>query len=212
MTGISDNLDEFRKLSRMHYMDLIEGLEEKYCWKCPMRTYSSEAFCREVDSWVRLSGAFEMGIFDHMKEMGISSNCLEVIAAKMLEKKMSDDHTTPKFQKLLFLKVGEKMDFGVDNGNFLLVKETPKTLKNGDLILLPRSCPLSTFWFSKISYIHQMPLKIFKVDRVFHKGGIKYIKTIDKLEIPIEYVYGLILKIIDDNSPIFSELRLNEVR
>ena len=53
---------------------------------------------------------------------------------------------------------------------------------------------------------------IFKVEKVFHKGGVKYIKTIDKLEIPIEYVYGLILKIIDENNPIFSDLRLNEIR
>ena len=77
-----------------------------------MRTNSSEAFCREVDSWVRLSGAFEMGIFDHMKEMGISSNCLEVIAAKMLEKKMSGGIIPlQNFRKLLFLKVGEKWIF-----------------------------------------------------------------------------------------------------
>jgi hypothetical protein len=212
MAGISDNLEEFRKLSQKHYMELIEGLEDKYCWKCPMRTNSSEAFCREVDSWVRLSGAFEMGVFDHMKEMGIPSNCLEIIAAKMLEKKMGNNHTTPKFQKLVFFKVGKKMEFGVDDGNFLLVKESPNTLKNGDLILLPRSCPLSTFWFSKISYMNDMPLKIFKVEKVFHKGGVKYIKTIDNLEIPVGYVYGLILKIIDENNPIFSDLRLNEIR
>ncbi len=212
MAGISDNLEEFRKLSRKHYMNLIEGLEEKYCWKCPMRTNSSEAFCREVDSWIRLSGAFEMGVYDHMKEMGIPGNCLEIIAAKKLEKKMSNDHKAPEFQKLVFLKVGEKMDFGVDDGDFILVKETPKTLKNGDLILLPRSCPLSTFWFSKISYMDEMPLKIFKVEKVFHKGGVKYIKTIEKLEIPIEYVYGLILKIINKDNPIFSELGLNYIR
>ena len=99
----------------------------------------------------------------------------------------------------------------VKNGSFLLVKENPKNLKNGDLVLLPRSCPLSIFWFSRISYIQKMPLKIFTIDKVFHKSGVKYIKTIDGLEIPLEYVYGVIFKIIDVDDSIFSELRLSDV-
>jgi hypothetical protein len=211
MAGISDNLEEFRKLSQKHYKNLIESLEDKYCWKCPMRTNSSEAFCREVDSWVRLSGAFEMGIYDHLKDMGIPSNCLEVLAAKMLEKKMRKDHTYPKFQKLVFLKAEEDMAHGVKTGNFLLVNENPKKLKNGNMILLPRACPLSTIWFSKISYIHKMPLTIFRVENIYHKAGVKYIKTETGLEIPIEYVYGVILKIIDKNDTVFSELQLEDL-
>ena len=211
MTGISDNLEEFRKISEKHYKALIEGLEEKYCWKCPMRTNSSEAFCREVDSWVRLSGAFEMGVQDHLRERGIPINCLEVLAAKILEKKMRKDHTSPNFQKLVMLKVEEDLSSEVKNGNFILVKENPKTLKTGDIILLPRACPLSIFWFNKISYKEKMPLKIFTVEKVFHKTGVKYIKTKDGLEIPLEYVYGIIFKIIDINDAIYSELRLNQL-
>ena len=211
MAGISDNLEEFRELSRKHYKNLIESLEEKYCWKCPMRTNSSEAFCREVDSWVRLSGAFEMGIYDHLRNRGLPSNCLEVVSALMLEKKMKSDHVSPKFQKLVFLKVEEDMDPDVKDGNFLLVKENPKILKKGDMILLPRACPLSTFWFSKMSYIHKMPLKIFKIDKVHHKTGLKYVKTTEGIEIPISYVYGLIIKIFDENDPFFSELQLMDI-
>ena len=112
----------------------------------------------------------------------------------------------------MFIKIEENLSPYVNKGNFIIVKENPKTLKNGDLVLLPRSCPLSIFWFSKISFIEKLPLKVFTIDKIFHKVGVKYIKTIDKLEIPIEYVYGLILKIIDENNPIFSDLRLNEIR
>jgi hypothetical protein len=176
-----------------------------------MRTNSSEAFCREVDSWVRLSGAFEMGVQDHLKERGIPSDCLEVLAAKILEKKMRANHISPNFQKLIILKVEEDLAHGVKNGNFLLIKENPRTLKNGDMVLLPRACPLSIFWFSKISYVQKMPLKIFTINKVFHKSGVKYIKTDDGLEIPLEYVYGVIFKIIDVNDSIFSELRLSDV-
>ncbi len=211
MAGISDNLEEFRILSRRHYKDLIESLEEKYCWKCPMRTNSSESFCREVDSWVRLSVAFEMGVHDHLNERGIPKNCLEVLAAKMLEKKIRTDHISPKFQKLVFIKVENDIDHGVKKGNYLIVNEYPKTIRNGDLVLLPRACPLSTFWFSKISYKQQLPLKIFKVEKIFHKSGVKYIKTIDDLEIPFEYIYGVIVKIVDKNDPLFSQLGLEKL-
>jgi hypothetical protein len=211
MAGISDNLEEFRKLSQLHYKNLIESLEEKYCWKCPMRTNSSEAFCREVDSWVRLSNAFEMGVIDHLKEMGIPNDCLEVLGAKLLEKKMRTEHVSPNFQKLVFIKIEENLGPNVNKGNFIIVKENPKTLKNGDMALLPRSCPLSIFWFSKISFAVKLPLKIFIIDKIFHKQGVKYIKTKDGLEIPLEYVYGVIVKIIDEKDPIYSELHLEDL-
>ncbi|MGB9201975.1 hypothetical protein [Methanobacterium sp.] len=86
MAGISDNLEEFRKLSQIQYKDLIESLEEKYCWKCPMRTNSSEAFCREVDSWIRLTNAFEMGVKDHLKEMMIPLIVLKYWVLNYLKK------------------------------------------------------------------------------------------------------------------------------
>lgn len=211
MAGISDNLEGFRKLSHIQYKNLIESLEEKYCWKCPMRTNSSEAFCREVDSWVRLSNAFEMGVKDHLKERGIPSDCFVVLGAKLLEKEMRTELISPKFQKLVFIKIEENLNSSINKGNFIIVKENPKILINGDKVLLPRSCPLSIFWFSKISFIEKMPLKIFTIDKIFHKVGIKYIKTKEGLEIPLEYVYGVIVKIIDKNEAIFSELNLKDL-
>ena len=176
-----------------------------------MRTNSSEAFCREVDSWVRLSNAFEMGVTDHLKEMGIPNDCLEVLGAKLLEKRMRTEHISPNFQKLVFIKIEENLNHNVNKGNFIIVKENPKTLKNGDMVLLPRSCPLSIFWFSKISFTEKLPLKIFTIDKIFHKTGVKYIKTKEDLEIPLEYVYGVIVKIIDENDPIYSELHLEDL-
>ncbi|WP_048192004.1 hypothetical protein [Methanobacterium sp. SMA-27] len=211
MAGISNNLEEFRELSRKHYKNLIEGLKDKYCWKCPMRTNSSEAFCREVDSWIRLSVAFEMGIYDHMRDMGMPNNCLEVIASKILEKKMNSNHLSSKFQKLIILKIEENLAHGINSGDFLLVNENPKTVKKGDMVLLPRACPLSLIWFSKTTYINKMPLKVFKIVKVHQKAGVKYITTDNDLEIPIEYVYGLITKVINNKDPIFTELHLKDI-
>ena len=124
---------------------------------------------------------------------------------------MRIEHISPNFQKLVFIKIEENLNPKVSKGNFIIVKENPKKLKNGDMVLLPRSCPLSIFWFSKISSKEKLPLKIFTIDKIFHKIGVKYIKTEEGLEIPLEYVYGVIIKIIDKNDPIYSELHLEEL-
>lgn len=208
MAGISDNLEIFRKLTKKHYADLIESLEEKYCWKCPMRTNNAETFCREVDSWVRLSIAFEMGIQDHLREMKIPESCLEVIASKFVEKQIKQNTVSHKLQKFNLIRMEKSMGSEIDSGDYLLVKHGTKQIKSGDKILLPNSCPLSNLWYSK-SRAEELPLKVFGVNKVFHRRGLKYIQTVDDFEVPLEYVYGVILKIIKKEDPIYFELQLN---
>ena len=208
MAGISDNLEVFRKLTKKHYADLIESLEEKYCWKCPMRTNNAETFCREVDSWVRLSIAFEMGIQDHLREMKIPESCLEVIASKFVEKQIKQNTVSHKLQKFNLIRMEKSMGSEIDSGDYLLVKHGTKQIKSGDKILLPNSCPLSNLWYSK-SRAEKLPLKVFGVNKVFHRRGLKYIQTVDDFEVPLEYVYGVILKIIKKEDPIYFELQLN---
>lgn len=209
MAGISDNLEIFRRLSKKHYADLVESLEGKYCWKCPMRTNNSETFCREVDSWVRLSIAFEMGIHDHLRDMEIPNGCLEVITAKFVEKQINQGNASNKLQKLNLIQMDKSMGFGIDSGDYLLVQQSPKKLRSGDKVLLPNSCPLSNLWYTK-GCTDELPLKVYLVTRVFHKQGVKYIQTSDGLEVPFEYVYGFILKIIKVEDPIYTDLHLNQ--
>lgn len=209
MGGISDNLEEFRRITRKNYGKFVDGLEEKYCWKCPMHTTSSETFCREAEIWLRLSNAFEQGIHDELISRNIQKDRLEVIAAKLLEKKMKAEVKTPNFQKLILLKVEEDMDHQVKKGSFLLVKENPKSVKKDDLVLLPQVCPLSLGWFARASYLN-MPLKLFKVVRSFQKGNITYIRTENDIEIPIVYIFGVVLKIIMEKDPIYSDLGLKK--
>lgn len=208
MAGISDQLELFRKLSKKHYSDLVESLEGKYCWKCPMRTNNSETFCREVDSWLRLSIAFEMGIHDHLREKQIPEKCLEVIAAKFVEKQINKKELSHKHQKVTLLRMEKSMGFGITGGDYLVVKHDPQKLKSGDKVLLPNSCPLSNLWYTKID-ADELPLKVFDVERVFHKNGVKFLHTVDDFEVPLEYVYGVILKVIKEEDFIYSELHLN---
>lgn len=74
-----------------------------------MRSTRMETFCREAEIWLRLSNAFELGVQDELTSRNIPVNCLEVIAAKTLGKKIKEDSKTLKFQKLVLLKVQEDM-------------------------------------------------------------------------------------------------------
>lgn len=109
MGRISRDLEEFRKVTQVRYRKLIDSMVDKYCWKCPMRSTRMETFCREVEIWLRLSNAFELGVQDELTSRNIPVNCLEVIAAKTLGKKIKEDSKTLKFQKLVLLKVQEDM-------------------------------------------------------------------------------------------------------
>lgn len=183
---------------------------DKYCWKCPMQSTSMETFCREAEIWFRLLNAFKLGVQDELTSRNIPVNCLEVIAAKTLGKKMKEDFKTLKFQKLVLLKVQEDTSPFINKGSFLLVKERPKSIERNDLVLLPGCCPLSIFWFSKLSQ-SGMPLKVFQVIKTFQKKGLSHVKIKENLEIPIEFVFGVVLKVIKEGDPIYHELGLDVV-
>ena len=206
--GISKNLEEFSALTGKQYGDLVDALEDKYCWKCPMHSTSSETFCREAEIWIRLSNAFEQGIQKELLSRNIPLGCLEVITSKVLQKKMKKEHKSPKFHKLSLLEVDRDMAPYVKRGSFLMVDEDPKSVKKGDLVLMPRSCPLSTFWFLKMNHLDEMPLNLFKITEVSHEKGLKCIKTEEGFKVPIEYIYGVVMKVVREGDYLYTELGL----
>lgn len=206
--GISKNLEEFRALTGKHYGDLVDVLEDKYCWKCPMRSTSSETFCREAEIWIRLSNAFEQGIQEELLSRNVPTGCLEMVTTKVLQKKMKNEHKSSKFHKLSFLEADEDLSPQVKKGSFMMVDEDTKSIKKGDLVLMPRSCPLSLFWFLKMSQLDEMPLKLFKVMKVSHEKGLKCIKTEEGFDVPIEYIYGVVVKIVMEGDSLYTELGL----
>ena len=206
--GMSKNLEEFRALTGEHYGNLVDALEDKYCWKCPMRSTSSETFCREAEIWIRLSNAFEQGIQEELLSRNVPVGCLELITTKVLQKKMKNEHKSPKFHKLSFLEADEDLSTYVKKGSFMVVDEDTKSVKKGDLVLMPSSCPLSSFWFLKMSQLDKMPLKLFKVMKVSHERGLKCIKTEEGFKVPFEYLYGVVVKVVREEDPLYTELGL----
>lgn len=192
MGELSDTLDEYQKASRRYYKKIMEILEDEYCWKCPMRTNSKETLCKEVDAWVRLTEAMESGVRE-LVEDNHSMEEMEVIAAKFLEKKMK---TPAKNEENLIIKSEQDLKPYARSGDFLFVRTHPIRAKKDDLVLMPKACPLATYWYIKIHNKSMAPFKIYRVSRVFQKNGCRYIETEEGLEVPSEFLIGVVQNIL----------------
>ena len=87
MGELSDALDEFQEVTEKYYQEIMGILEDKYCWKCPMRTNRKETLCNEVEAWIRLTEAMESGVKKKLNENKLSIEDTEAITIKFLEKK-----------------------------------------------------------------------------------------------------------------------------
>lgn len=204
MGKLSKALEEFSYISREYYAKIQQILKDEYCWKCPMRSTSKSTSCRDIDAWIRLTGAFERGIHEHLL-LKDESNNLEAVTSRYLLKLLKKHSRYLKYDKIVVLKLKEDIEPFVKKDDLLIVNENPESIKYGDLILWPQICPLSFYWFSKAKLAGYVPFKILKVSNTFHKDGCRYILS-DNIEIPLEYTLGKISKIIGKNEPLYSKI------
>lgn len=206
MGELNNALEEFSGISRKYHRKIMEILKEKYCWKCPMRSTSKKIACREIDTWIRLTGAFEKGVQENIISGDISKEELDVLSTRYLLKLVKKQKRAFKYDKTVILKLKEDLKPFAFKDDLIFVKENPESVKIDDLILWPQICPLSFYWFSKSKSPGIIPFKILKVQNLIQKKGHTYIKANDSLEIPLEYVTGKITKIIAKNEDLCSKL------
>lgn len=199
MGELSKALEEFSKISEGYYKKIQEILKEEYCWKCPMRSTSKLTSCRDIDAWIRLTGAFERGIHQHLLSKNESQDSLEYITSRYLAKVIKKHSRHLKYHKTLVLKLKEDIEPFAKKDDLLIIKENIESIKTGDLILWPEICPISTYWFSKVKLAGYIPFNILKVSKTFHKEGCRYIQAENGIKIPLEYTAGKIIKIISKN-------------
>jgi hypothetical protein len=193
MGKLSKTLGQYQEISRKYYQEIMSILEEEYCWKCPMRTNQDETLCREVEAWIRLTEAMESGVQEELEQHHYSLEKLRVISAKFLEKKMKK---TELKEDSLIIKLEEDAKPYANSGDFIYVKTHPLKVKKDDLVLMPRACPLATYWYVTTFKKSTVPFKIFKVSRVFQKMGVRHIITEEGFEVPVEYLIGVVKDII----------------
>jgi hypothetical protein len=199
MGELSDALDEFQEASEKYYQKIMEILEDKYCWKCPMRTNRKVTLCREVEAWIRLTEAMERGVREKLGGNNHSIEDMEVITAKFLEKSMKSEKkmdSPGKHEDHLIIKLEEDAEPYAVSGDFIFVKTQPLKVKGGDLVLMPRACPLATYWYIKTTKHSTVPFKIFKVSRVFQKRATRYIESEEGLVVPTDFLIGVVQNIM----------------
>ncbi len=206
MGKLIDTLEEFSKISEEYYEKIQQILIDEYCWKCPMRSTSEKSSCRDIDVWIRLTGAFEKGVKQY--QISNSEDNLEVITSRYLLKIIKKHTRNLKYSKTLILKLKEDIKPFAMKGDILLVKENPESIKASDLVLWPEICPISIYWFSKAKLAGYIPFNIIKVSKTFHKENCRYIQADNGMEIPLEYITGKIIKIIDKNDEIYLKMNL----
>ncbi len=206
MGELTETLEEFSGISRDFHAKIMKILEDKYCWKCPMRSTSNKTNCREVDAWRRLTSAFETGIRDHLVSKDISSEEIEAITIKYLSKIVKKHNQAINYDKTVILKLKEDIEPFAFKGDLLFIKENPKSVKVDDLVLWPQICPVSIYWFSRAKLTGHVPFKIIKITKQFQKERCRYVQADDGLEIPLEYLAGKIIKIIDKDDALYSKL------
>ena len=208
MGELSDALDKFSEISREFHAKIQKILKDKYCWKCPMRSTSKNTFCNELDTWIRLTGAFEKGVQENiLKNVGSKDN-LEIITSRYLFKILKKNQRQLKYEKTIILKLKEDIKPFALKDDLLLIEENPESVKTNDLILWPQICPVSFYWFSKAKILGIIPFKILKVEKSFQKEGRNLVQIENGLEVPLDHITGKLIKIISKKDPLYSELGL----
>ena len=205
MGELSKALEEFSRVSKRSYEKIQKILKEEYCWKCPMRSTSKSTSCRDIDAWIRLTGAFERGIHEHLLSKDGSKGNLEAVTSRYLSKVIKKHSRHLKYQKTTILKVKEDIEPFAQKNDLLILKENVESIKSGDLVLWPAICPVSIFWFSKAKLAGYIPFNILKVSKAFHREGCMYVQSENNMEIPLEYVVGKIIKVVKKDDPLYFE-------
>lgn len=193
MGKLSKTLEEYQEYTRKYYQEIMKILEDEYCFKCPMRTNQDESLCREAEVWIRLTEAMEIGVREELKVGKYSWEKMEIIAAKFLEKQMKKSDLKDDSR---IIKLDQDAVPYAKSGDFIYVKTHPLRVKKDDLVLMPRACPLATYWYIRTFKKSIVPFKIFKVSRVFQKMGVRYVETDEGFEVPAEYLIGVVKDII----------------
>lgn len=200
MGEFSNTLEDFQKAAGSDYEKLMDSLEEDHCWKCPMKSTSKRANCKEVHAWLKIQKALEEGVWEKISE-DRSEEELEAIIARFLEKRFKKEKRQD-CEVLILLNAEDDLHPDVPANSALLIKPHPQKVNTGDLVLLPLEMPCPVSWFLKAGLSVGVPFRVARVSKVYHQGPIWYLKTVENLKIPVPMVLGVLVKVLDRNSNI----------
>ncbi|NYB52679.1 MAG: hypothetical protein HVN35_09000 [Methanobacteriaceae archaeon] len=192
MGELQKKLDKIQKEFETSYAEIMAFLEDRYCWKCPMRTSRTQSRCGEVHAGRVLQESVEEGTHSHLKNLKIPEAEIEALLLRIMKKKIKRQGGKQRENTFIF-KVHSKQSPDLRPGTYLQVKINPRRLKPGEEILISPE-PLENPVLGSVALITGFPFIIVPVQKFFHEGNFWYVEVENNRIIPLESVFAVLLK------------------
>lgn len=193
MGKLQERLDEFQRQTGTVYQDIMNILEDKYCWKCPMHSTSKNSRCREIHAGKVISEVIDKAITVKLNENGVNPVEIEALQMRILKKKIKKQGGK-QGEKIIVLNIDAKQNPNLSSHNQLIIKINPRKVLKGDTILIPDKTVESTI-LGAYALVAGFPFQKAVVKKIFHEGNFWYVEIDDKQIVPLESVFGVLLKV-----------------
>ncbi len=197
MGELQKRLLDFQKDNKNAYNDLINILKDKYCWKCPMRSTSTQSRCREIHAGRVLLEAADEGIINHLLESDVGIVEVESLINRMLKKKIKRQGGKQR-EDIIIIKVKDEQNPDLAPNSWLKIIINPKRVHVGDQILVSDE-PLENPLLGSYALVAGFPLKIACVKNTFHQGNFWYVEVENEKTLPLESVFGVLIEVCEDD-------------
>lgn len=193
MGALQERLDLFQEETKTAYQEIMNILEDEYCWKCPMRSTSKNSRCREVHAGRVLQEAMDQGIYNQLQ---INLSPLEVNALiARIQKKKTKKQGGPQREKTIILRVEGDQNPHFSPHQWLMVKINPRRILKGEKILIPDES-FNSQLIGAYALIAGFPFEIAIASRVFHEGNFWFVEVGEQGVWPLESVFGVLVKVL----------------
>ena len=198
MGELQERLDEFQQQTVTAYQDIMNILEDKYCWKCPMRSTSKNSRCREIHAGKVISEVLDKAIAVKFNENRVNPIEIEALQMRILKKKIKK-HGGKQGEKIITLNIAAEQNPDLSSHNQLMVKINPRKVTKGDNILIPDKTVENNI-LGAYALVAGFPFQMAVVEKVFHEGNFWYVEIEDKQILPLESVFGVLLKVTGEEN------------
>ncbi|WP_321422991.1 hypothetical protein [uncultured Methanobacterium sp.] len=198
MGELQESLDEFQRQTGIVYQDIMNILEDKYCWKCPMRSTSKNSRCREIHAGKVISEVIDKAIAVKLNENRVNPVEIEALQMRIVKKKIKKQGGK-QGEKIIILNVEAQQNTNLSLHNQLMVKINPRKVLKGENILIPDKTVESNI-LGAYALVAGFPFQVAVVEKVFHQGNFWYVEIEDKQILPLESVFGVLLKVTGEEN------------
>ncbi len=196
MGELQNKLEKFQEYTKIVYAEIMNVLEDHYCWKCPMRSTSTQSRCREIHAGRVIHEALDDGIIDYFSQSKVSPVEVDAVIIRMLKKKIKREGGK-QAEKIIIMNVEEGQNPDLPLNSWIKVKINPKRAKIGEKILIPPE-KVEHPLLGSYALVAGFPFQIGEVKRSFNEGNFWYVEVEDNNVLPLESIFGVLINVFED--------------